>query len=250
MAIPSSEPRKTALITGGAHRVGRAIVQRLSAEGYDVIFSYLTRKDQAQELVDQILSQGRPAMAFQADLSDPQAAVAAVQKALKQANIQQLHALVHNASVYHPSPIGNLTLDQIRQPMAVHYESPLLITQALAPLLRAGQGHVICMADILADKPWPEYLAYCASKAALVNLTKSLARALAPEVTVNAIAPGVVAWPDDFPESEQVKYLARVPLGRPGEPADVAELVAFLCEGGKYITGQIIPLDGGRSLMS
>jgi pteridine reductase len=132
--------------------------------------------------------------------------------------------------------------------MAIHYESPLLLAQAFAPMLRASRGHILNMVDLLAERPWPQYMAYCASKAALLNLTLSLARELAPEVTVNGIAPGVVEWPPDFPEAEKQKYLKRVPLARAGTPQDVANLVHFLATGGSYITGQIIRLDGGRSI--
>jgi pteridine reductase len=115
-------------------------------------------------------------------------------------------------------------------------------------MLRKSRGHVINMVDLLAERPWPKYLAYCASKAGLWNLTLGLARALAPEVTVNGIAPGVVAWPDDYPEEEREKYLRRVPLAREGTPEDVAKLVHFLATEGSYINGQIIRLDGGRSI--
>jgi len=104
------------------------------------------------------------------------------------------------------------------------------------------------MVDLLAERPWPQYLAYCASKAGLWNLTLGLARAMAPEVTVNGIAPGVVAWPDDYPQEEREKYLRRVPLGRAGDATDVARLVYFLATDGSYITGQVIRLDGGRSI--
>lgn len=228
--------------------MGKAISLRLAKAGYDLLISYRTHGDEAEALADELRQQGRRVTCFATDLADPAAATSAVQQAINQAGIDQLQVLVHNASVYKPSDFGSITPAELREPMAVHYESPLLITQALAPLLKAAKGHVICMADILADRPWPQYMAYCASKAALVNLTKSLARQLAPEVTVNAIAPGVVAWPAGYPESEKDKYLARVPLARSGSPEDVAELVAFLCDGGKYITGQIIPLDGGRSI--
>jgi len=130
----------------------------------------------------------------------------------------------------------------------VHVESPLLLCQSLAPMLRASRGHVINMVDLLAERPWPQYLAYCASKAGLWNLTLGLARALAPEVTVNGIAPGVVAWPDDMPEEDRQRYLKRVPLAREGTPQDVANLVYFLVTEGSYITGQVIRLDGGRSV--
>jgi len=124
----------------------------------------------------------------------------------------------------------------------------MLLCQAFAPLLRASGGHVVNMVDLLAERPWPQYLAYCASKAGLWTLTLGLARELAPEVTVNGIAPGVVEWPDDYPEEERQKYLKRVPLARAGTPQDVANLVEFLCTAGRYITGQTIRLDGGRSV--
>jgi pteridine reductase len=115
-------------------------------------------------------------------------------------------------------------------------------------MLRKNHGHVVNMIDLLAERPWPQFLAYCASKAALGNLTLGLARELAPQVTVNGIAPGVVQWPDDYPKQEREKYLQRVPLARSGTPEDVAELVHYLVTGGSYITGQIIRLDGGRSI--
>jgi pteridine reductase len=126
--------------------------------------------------------------------------------------------------------------------------APLLLCQRFAATLRSTRGHVINMVDLLAERPWPTYLAYCASKAALKNLTLGLARELAPEVTVNGIAPGVVEWPADYPQAEREKYLQRVPLARAGTPQDVANLVHFLCTEGSYITGQIIRLDGGRSI--
>src|SRR5439155_9286201 len=135
----------------------------------------------------------------------------------------------------------------MRTVAAIHVQSPLLLVQKFEPMLRVSHGHVINIVDLLAERPWPEYLIYCASKAALANLTLGLARELAPEVTVNGIAPGVVEWPDSYPEAERQKYLKRVPLDRAGTPTDVAELVHFLVTGGSYITGQIIRLDGGRS---
>jgi pteridine reductase len=132
--------------------------------------------------------------------------------------------------------------------MAIHFESPLLLAQAFGPMLRASGGHIVNMVDLLAERPWPQYLAYSASKAALANLTLGLARELAPEVRVNGIAPGVVAWPEDYPDAARAKYLKRVPLARAGTPQEVAELVHFLCTAGTYLTGQILRLDGGRSI--
>ncbi len=137
-------------------------------------------------------------------------------------------------------------LDQ--QLFNIHFHQPLALCRHFAPQLRAARGHIVNMVDLLAEKPWPEYLVYCASKAALANLTLSLAKELAPEVNVNGIAPGVVEWPEGYPEDLQANYLKRVPLARAGTPEDVANLVHFLCTSGSYITGQIIRLDGGRSI--
>src|SRR5205807_1329425 len=114
--------------------------------------------------------------------------------------------------------------------------------------LRESRGHIVNMVDLLAERPWPKYLAYCASKAALWNLTLGLAREFAPDVTVNGIAPGVVEWPDDYPESEKQTYLKRVPLSRAGAPEDVADAVMFFARSANYVTGQILRLDGGRSI--
>jgi pteridine reductase len=152
--------------------------------------------------------------------------------------------------MYASADLPSATLDLSRRLMAIHYEAPLLLAQAFSDRLRASKGHIVNMVDLLAEKPWPKYVPYCASKAALWNLTLSLARELAPEVTVNGIAPGVVNWPEDFPEGEKEKYLAKVPLRRAGTPTDVASLVHYLCTEGNYITGQVIRLDVGRSITS
>jgi pteridine reductase len=159
-----------------------------------------------------------------------------------------LNVLVNNASQYLQADLHATTPAIIRRVNAIHVESPLLLCQRFEPMLRAARGHVVNMVDLLAERPWPQFLPYCASKAALANLTLGLARTLAPEVTVNGIAPGVVEWPPDYPQSERDKYLKRVPLARSGTPDDVAKLVKFLVTDGSYITGQILRLDGGRSI--
>ena len=234
--------RKVALVTGGAKRVGRAIVERLAQAGYTVAFTYHSSEREADELCARVKAE-----AIRADLTDPQPAVAAITTALARFS-NRLDVLVNNASLYEPSPLGSTDLAHARRMMAIHFESPLLLAQALGPMLRESRGHVINMVDLLAERPWPQYLAYSASKAALANLTLGLARELAPEATVNGIAPGVVAWPEDYPEAERAKYLKRVPLARAGTPQEVAELVHFLCTAGAYLTGQILRLDGGRSV--
>jgi pteridine reductase len=239
--------RRVALVTGGAKRVGRAIVERLAAGGFDVAFTYLTSDAEAADLRGQLESSGVNAIAIKADLTHAQRAADAITSAVA-GRFARLDVLVNSASLYEPATLEKTTLSLSRWMMAIHFEAPLLLAQAFAPLLRNSRGHVVNMVDLMVERPWPQYLAYCASKSALWNLTLSLARELAPEVTVNGIAPGVVEWPEDYPEAERQRYLKRVPLGRPGTAQDVAETVHFLCTGGSYITGQIIRLDGGRSI--
>ena len=238
---------KTVLVTGAAKRVGREIALELARGGFDVAITYLSSEDDARGVVREIEALGRRGLAIRADLSDPERGVAAIYDGYVAAR-SRLDVLVNNASIWLPGKLGETSLEMIRKVNALHVEAPLLLCRWFEPMLRAAKGHVVNMCDLLADRPWPEYLAYCASKAGLVNLTMGLARTLAPEVTVNGIAPGVAEWPDDYPEEEKAKYLKRVPLGRPGTPQDVARLVRFLVTEGTYITGQIIRLDGGRSI--
>lgn len=241
------QTRPVALVTGGAKRVGSAIVSRLAAAGYDVAFTYLQSAPAADELVARIAGDGGRAIAISADLLDPSTAVDQIEHTLR-ATFDRLDVLVNNASIYEPSSLATVDLSMARRMMAMHFEAPLLLCQRFAGILRAARGHVVNMADLLAERPLPNYLAYCASKAALVNLTKSLARELAPDVTVNCIAPGAIQWPKDYPQDRREAYLRRVPLERVGTPEEAAELVLFLCSSATYMTGQVLRLDGGRSI--
>ena len=238
---------KTALVTGAAKRVGREIALELARSGFDVAITYLSSENDARRTVADIQSLGQRALMIRADLTHPETGVAAVYDTFNQV-FSRLDVLVNSASVWLPATLAETTLDAIRKVNAIHEESPLLLCQKFEAMLRASGGHVVNMCDLLAERPWPQYLAYCASKAALVNLTLGLARALAPEVTVNGIAPGAVEWPEGYPEDQKQKYLKRVPLGRAGTAQDVARLVRFLVTEGTYLTGQIIRLDGGRSI--
>ena len=237
---------RVALVTGGAKRVGRAIVERLAEAGFDVAFTYNRSDRDAKRLVDWLHKQGRRAVAIAVDLTTPEGG--RVVAGQFRAEFKRLDVLVNNASLYQPSPLGQADADQLAKFWAIHVWTPMLLCRELESLLRKSRGHVVNMVDLLAEKPWPRYLGYCTSKAGLANLTLGLARELAPQVTVNGIAPGVVEWPKGFPDEERKKYLKRVPLARAGTPRDVADLVHFLCAEGRYITGQIIKLDGGKSL--
>ena len=236
-----------ALVTGGARRVGRAIVQKLAGGGFDIAFTYLGSEVEAKQLEASVRQSARRCIAIRADLLDPGPASETIHRAIAQ-EFGRLDVLVNNASIYEPSGLSVTNLSQMRRFWAIHAEAPLLLCQRFAAMLRESRGHVVNMVDLLVERPWPQYLAYCASKAALWNLTLGLARELAPEVTVNGIAPGAVEWAKDSTPAEQEKYLKRVPLGRVGSPQDVAELVHFLATSATYITGQIIRLDGGRSV--
>src|SRR5690348_8368666 len=157
----TSDAKKVALVTGGAKRVGRAIVERLAGVGYRVAFTYLSSQREADELAGRI-----DAIAIRADLTDPAAAVEQVVSTLTPF-AERLDVLVNNASLYEPSALDQTDLAQMRRLMAIHYESPLLLARALSAKLRASKGHVINMLDLLVERPWPQYLAYSASKAAL-----------------------------------------------------------------------------------
>jgi pteridine reductase len=225
--------------------VGRAVALRLAAAGWDVAFTYLTAQAEARELVEQFAHVGRRALPLRADLTDP--ATAADVAAAFASSFSRLDLLVHNAASFEPDDPHRMA-EQFRRLMALHVQSPAVLTDTLAPLLRASGGRIITMLDILAERPWPAYSVYCANKAALASLTQSWARRWAPQVTANGIAPGVVEWPEHFDPGQRRRYLERVPLGRAGTPEDVAGLVYFLATDGAYINGQIIRLDGGRSL--
>src|SRR6267142_105192 len=238
---------KVAVITGAAKRVGRAIALKLATAGFDIAFTYRGSQREANELEQLIKKLGRQSLSIQADFTDPQRAADTV-ATISGKQFTRLDALINNASLYQPSSLQTATDEQIHNLFAIHFHTPFLLARRFENLLRSSRGHIVNMIDLLAERPWPEYLAYSASKAALGSLTRGLARALAPDITVNGIAPGVVEWPDDYPQSEREKYLKRVPLARAGTPEDVANLVHFLITDGSYITGQIIPLDGGRSI--
>ena len=246
MPRSSIHSSRVVLVTGGAKRVGRAIVEKLAEAGFDIAFTYLNSDRDAKKLVDILKRKERRALAIKADLTHPDAArIVATQF---RSTFKRLDILVNNASLYLPSALPQIDKDQFAKLWTIHVWNPMALCREFESMLRKHRGHVVNMVDLLAEKPWPEYLAYCTSKAGLANLTLGLARELSPEVTVNGIAPGVVEWPDDFPEASREKYLKRVPLGRAGTPKDVANLVQFLATEGGYITGQIIRLDGGRSI--
>ncbi|HEY1684096.1 MAG TPA: SDR family oxidoreductase [Tepidisphaeraceae bacterium] len=240
--------RPVAMITGGAKRVGAAIARRLAKAGFDIAVTYLSSATDAEELLAEIRQGGVEAIAIRANFNEPWEFVPRISAEVLE-KFGRLDLLMNNASVYRPSDLQNTDKKIIDEMMNVHFVSPLLLCRDFEKELRRNHGLVVNMVDATAEKPGGNYLAYTASKAALANLTLAMAGYLAPEVRVNGIAPGVVEWPPDFPQQQRDEYLKRVPLQRSGTPEDVAELVMYLATNGKYITGQILKLDGGRSIV-
>ncbi|MDX2147832.1 MAG: SDR family oxidoreductase [Planctomycetota bacterium] len=249
------QARRVALVVGGARRVGAAIALELARAGLDIIVTYRSSADEARDVVERCRELGVNAEARKLELSKP-ALVESFARRLG-ATSPRLDVLVLSASVYRPSPLAETTAAWASECYAVNALAPLLLCKHLGPLLasssRGGQtSAVVAMGDIHAmGRPRKDFAAYSMSKAALLEMVQCLARDLAPKVRVNAVAPGVVAWPESGYESTpemQRAYVSRVPLARAGTPEDAAEIVAWLALGARYVTGQIVRADGGRWL--
>ena len=246
--MPPRHERPVALITGAGKRVGATIARTLHAAGYDLALHCRRSVAEAETLAAELeAARADSTLVLQAELADPHALPALVDTTL--ARFGRLDALVNNASSFHPSPVGSATVAQWNELFASNAQAPFFLAQAAAPALRATHGAIVNLVDIYAEHPLADHPIYCMAKAALAAMTRSLALDLAPEVRVNGVAPGAVLWPaDGKPYADQQALLARTPLGRAGSPADVAGAVLWLLRDAPYVTGQIIRVDGGRTL--
>jgi pteridine reductase len=236
------------LVTGGAKRLGAAIGRKLHEAGASVVVHCHQSRLEADALVAQLEAQ-RPGSAFtvHADLLDVDRLPALVEAAL--ARFGRLDVLVNNASSFYPTPVGTITPAAFDDLVGTNLRAPLFLAQAAAPALRATQGLVINMVDIHGLRPLKAHPVYCAAKAGLVMLTRSLARELGPEIRVNGIAPGPVLWPErELDPALKAEIVARTALRRSGSPEDIARTALFLAADAPYVTGQVIAVDGGRSL--
>lgn len=239
---------KILLITGAAKRVGAEIARTLHAAGASVLLHYRSAEADAQALADSLnaLRPGSAAIA-QADLCDTAALPLLVDAAIRA--FGRLDALVNNASSFFPTPVGSIDEAAWNDLIGSNLKGPLFLSQAAAHHLRASRGAIVNITDIHAEWPLKNYPLYCAAKAGLLGLTRALALELAPEVRVNAVSPGPIAWPEDgaFDAAARAAIISRTLLKRQGEPADIARTVRFLIHDAPYVTGQVINVDGGRS---
>lgn len=235
---------RVALVTGAGHRLGRAIALALAGRGMRVAVHYHQAGAGAEETARMISALGSESATFAADLRDP--AAARKLPALVATRFGGLDVLVNSAGVMIPGTVDETTAELWDDVMALNLRAPFFISQGAVPYLRPARGKIINLADVGGLEVWPRYAAHGISKAAVVMLTRTLARALAPEITVNAIAPGAVLPPDEWSDSAREHLAQTTPLKRLGSPADVTAAILYLLEGGDYVTGETIVVDGGR----
>ncbi len=242
---PSLPPAPCALVTGGGTRLGAAIARALAAAGYDLVVHYATSREGAGRVVAEAEALGRRAIAFGADLRE-RAELDALAAAALEFGGGRLDALVHNAGVYERVEAARLDDDALERALDVNLRAPYRLTLRLRGALERARGCVVAVTDIAAERPWRDYLPYSVSKAALAQLVRGWALALAPLVRANAVEPGpVLPAAEDLADAAGLR--ASVPLGRFGAPDDVARAVLFLLQN-DYVTGHALRVDGGRSL--
>ena len=231
------------LVTGSAVRVGRAMALRLAEEGANVAVHYRTSEEEAKETADDVREQGGAATTVQSDLSTVEGARAAVDGAAD--GLGGIDVLVNSASVFNETPVEDVTEEDWNTNIDINLRAPFFASQRAT---ERGAKKVINIAGVAAERPFPSFVPYSVSKAGVVSLTKGLAKALAPEVTVNAVSPGTVLSPPDRPEEEERRIAEDTPVGRVGEPGDIADTVAFVVRSSDFLNGAVIDVDGGRSL--
>jgi pteridine reductase len=240
---------KVVLITGAVKRVGAAIARRLHRQGADLMLHYRSSERDAQALQAELNAARRNSVALvQADLLDLAGLAEIVRNTISR--FERLDALVNNASSFFPTPVGEITQAHWDNLMGTNLRAPLFLSQAAAPHLRKTNGAIVNIADIHAERPLKSYVVYTVAKAGLVGLTRSLARELGPEVRVNGVAPGPILWPEDgsWDEVTRQRTISNTLLKRTGDPDDIARAVHYLIAEAPYVTGQIIAVDGGRSI--
>ena len=236
---------QSALVTGGARRIGRAIALTLAAAGADVSITYRTSSDDAVETVDAIEQLGRRGFAIECNVRSEASVQSAVASAM--ARHSRLDILVNNAGIYEAAPLDQLTVAQWDAIFETNTRGPFLFAREAVPHLRAAGGRIVNIGSLGGIRPWATHAHYCASKAALHMLTQAMAKAFAPEVAVNCVAPGRIEM-DEKPGEEAARFAAKTPLHRNGAADDVAQAVLYFAASAAFVTGQILTVDGGLGL--
>jgi pteridine reductase len=243
----AQSPSSTALITGGARRVGAVLARTLHGAGLNVVVHYRSSRGEADVLARELngVRHGSAAL-VQGDLNDDAQLPRVVEEAT--GAFGRLDVLVNNASSFYPTPLGQITPEAWDDLVGSNLRAPLFLAQAAAPALRATGGLVLNIADIHGMRPLKDHVVYSTAKAGLIMLTRALARELAPEVRVNAIAPGPVLWPERSDAQMRARIVDSTLLKRAGSPDDVARAALFFVREAPYVTGQVLAVDGGRSV--
>ena len=240
---------KTALITGAAKRIGAAIAEHLHTSGMNVIIHYNTSAKEAHELVRKLNGiRQDSAITVQANLEHKEYYVALIDAALEFKG--GIDVLINNASAYYPTPLGSLSDNQWNELINTNLKAPLFLSQLATKSLRKNKGCIINITDIHANRPLSNHSVYSVSKAGLVMLTQSLAKELAPAIRVNAISPGIIIWPDDMEDEKKDAILNQTVMKKTGHVEDITKAITFLISDADYITGQVLNIDGGRTLYS
>ncbi|MFH1748569.1 MAG: SDR family oxidoreductase [Planctomycetota bacterium] len=238
---------RVVLLTGAARRVGRAIALRLARAGCHLALHYRDSATEAREVADACRQMGVTVELFPTDLANDIQTSRLVPAVLDR--FDQLDVLVNNAAEFRPMSLESFALADWEHTLRVNLTAPMMLAHAARAALKRAGGYIVNICDVATQRPWPNHLAYIVSKGGLDTLTYALARAMAPEVNVVGIAPGAVAWPENYDARQREILTARIPLKRAGTVEDVAALVHFVLSAGEYITGTIIPVDGGRHVV-
>jgi pteridine reductase len=240
--------RKNVLITGAPKRIGAACARLLHEQGCNILLHYRSSPQEAKQLCDELnQKRANSAKLIQGDLSNKVALIAVAEAA--KSSWDGVDVLINNAAAFYSTPLASTTEEQWDDLLSSNLKSPFFLIQALAEVLTQRQGCIVNIVDIHAERGMPGYSVYCIAKAGLVALTKVLAKELSPAIRVNAVAPGAILWPErDISEQEKNNILQRVPLARIGSPEDIAKAVLYLVKDAEYTTGQVLTVDGGRTL--
>lgn len=244
-----SNSQRTVLITGGARRIGNVIAHTLHKSGFNVMVHYRSSSSAADTLIKELNAIRKDSAAsVQGDLLDINCIPGIIESTIE--TFDRLDCLVNNASTFYPTPIELIDNEFWNDLIGSNLKAPMFMVKSATKHLRESNGCIINIVDIYARTPLEDHPIYCSAKAGLEMLTKSLARDLAPQIRVNGVSPGAILWPEHETHTlKQEELLKKVPMGRMGSPEDIAKTVRFLVEEGTYITGQIIAVDGGRSVV-